>query len=66
MEYIYRHPYFNSTEIKEVLDVSKPTALGIIKILEDLKIVSPVENKQRYVTYKCNKYVTILEEGTEL
>ena len=66
MNFIYRHPYFDSSELKEELNVSKPTISKIINDLIDLGIISSTSNKQRYVTYKCEEYVSPLEEGTEL
>lgn len=66
MDYIYRHPYFDSTELQDYLNVSKPTTLKTIDDLQNLKIISPTSNKQRYVTYQFDEYISILEEGTEL
>lgn len=66
MNYIYRHPYFNSSDLIEELKISKPTASSIIKKLLELGIISPTSSKQRYVTYKCNEYISILEEGTNI
>lgn len=66
MNYIYNHPYFDSTDLKDALGMSKPTISKIINELLDLNIISKISNKQRYVTYKYDEYITILEEGTEL
>lgn len=66
MNYIYRHPYFDSSDLIEELKISKPTASSIIKKLLELGIISPTSSKQRYVTYKCNEYISILEEGTNI
>lgn len=66
MKYIYKHPYFDSTDLKIALDVSKPTISKIVNELLDLKIISKTSSKQRYVTYKYDEYIIILEEGTEL
>ncbi len=66
MNYIYRHPYFDSSDLIEKLKISKPTASSIIKKLLELGIISPTSSKQRYVTYKCNEYISILEEGTNI
>lgn len=66
MNYIYRHPYFDSSDLIEELKISKPTASSIIKKLFELGIISPTSSKQRYVTYKCNEYISILEEGTNI
>ncbi len=66
MNYIYRHPYFDSSDLIGELKISKPTASSIIKKLFELGIISPTSSKQRYVTYKCNEYISILEEGTNI
>ncbi len=66
MKYIYRHPYFDSSDLINELKITKPTASNIIKKLVELGIVSPTSSKQRYVTYKCDEYISILEEGTEI
>ncbi len=66
MNYLYKHPYFDATELREYLHTTKPTASKIISELCELKIISPTSKKQRYVTYKFDEYVLILEEGTEI
>lgn len=66
MNNTYRHPYFDSSDLIEELKISKPTASSIIKKLLELGIISPTSSKQRYVTYKCNEYISILEEGTNI
>ena len=48
------------------MNVTKPTVSNIISIFCILNIISPVAEKQRYVTYRFNEYITILEEGTEI
>ena len=66
MNYIFSHPYFDSTDLRKFLNVTKPTVLNIISIFCKLNIISPVAEKQRYVTYRFNEYITILEVGTEI
>lgn len=66
MKYIYKHPYFDSKELKEELNVTKPTVSKIIDDLVKIRIISPTSNKKRYVTYRCDEYISILETGTEL
>lgn len=66
MNYIYKHPYFDSVDLREELELSKPTISTIIKTLTSLQIISPVSEKQRYVTYRFDEYVSILEEGTQI
>ena len=66
MNYLYRHPYFTSTDLIEEFKLTKPTVSKIIKELVDLNIIIPTSDKKRYVTYKFEKYVDILEHGTEI
>ncbi|MCH5179864.1 MAG: Fic family protein [Erysipelotrichales bacterium] len=66
MRYVYRHPYFDSSDLINELKITKPTASSIIKKLVEVGVVSPTSTKQRYVTYKCDEYISILEEGTEI
>ena len=66
MKYVYEHPYFDSTNLREYLLVTKPTISKIINELIILGIIVPVEQKQRYVKYSFKEYVDILEKGAEL
>ena len=66
MKYLYEHPYFDSTNLREYLLVTKPTISKIINELIVLGIIVPVEQKQRYVKYSFKEYVDILEKGAEL
>ena len=66
MKYLYEHPYFDSTNLREYLLVTKPTVSKIINELIILGIIVPVEQKQRYVKYSFKEYVDILEKGAEL
>ncbi len=66
VDYLFRHPFFNSKDILEEFKLTKPTVSKIIAELVKLGIVVPTSNKQRNVVYKFEKYVDILENGTEL
>ena len=66
MKYLYVHPYFDSTNLREYLLVTKPTVSKIINELIKLDIIVPVEQKQRYVKYSFKEYIDILEKGAEL
>ncbi len=66
INYLYRHPYFSSNDLIEEFKITKPTASKIINKLIELKVIVPTSDKQRYVTYKYERYVEILEHGTEL
>ena len=66
VNYLFKHPFFNSKDIIEEFKLSKPTVSNIITELVHLGIAVPTSNKQRNVTYKFEKYVEILERGTEI
>jgi len=66
IDYIFRHPYFDSTDLRETLNVSKPTVSSIIKKLLDYNIIDMEEEKKRYVKYKFTSYISILEEGVDI
>jgi len=66
LEYLYINPYIKTSDIMERLQVSKPTAILLIKEFVKLEIISPTSNKQRYVIYRFDKYLDILEEATDI
>lgn len=66
IKYLYTHPYFDSTDLREYLSLTKPTISKIINELMNLNIISSLDNKQRYVKYYFKDYVGILEKGAEL
>jgi len=66
IKYLYMHPYFDSTDLREYLSLTKPTISKIINELINLNIISSLDNKQRYVKYYFKDYVEILEKGAEL
>lgn len=65
VNFLYIHPYFDSKDLQEKLKISKPTASKIIEELFNLKIISKTSKKERYVTYRFDEYVDVLEKGTE-
>lgn len=66
VNYLFKHPYFNSNDIIDEFKITKPTASKIINELMSLHIIIPTSSKQRYVTYKFEEYVNILERGTDI
>lgn len=62
---IFTRPYFDSGDIVSDLNVSKPTASRLIQEFVDMRIITPTNKaKRRYVTYRFDCYVDILEKGT--
>lgn len=63
---LLKHPYIDSTDVVSGLEVSKPTAGKLLQDFVDMGIISSIDkSKQRYVTYRFDKYADILESGTE-
>lgn len=65
-DYILKHPFFESEDIRKLIGVSKPTVNKLLENLMAMNILELVENKKRYRQYVYRKYVDILSEGTTL
>lgn len=66
-DYLLKHPFIEADDIKDLLDLSKPTINKILDNLTELDILELVdEEKKRYRQYVYKKYVDILSEGTIL
>ena len=66
-DYLLKHPFIETDDIKDLLDLSKPTINKILENLMELGILELVdEEKKRYRQYVYKKYVDILSEGTVL
>ena len=64
--YLLKHPFVEAEDIKNLIDVSKPTVNKLLENLMDMEILELVEDKKRYRQYVYKKYVDILSEGTIL
>ena len=65
-EYLLKHPFVESEDIKNLASVSKPTVNKLLENLMDMEILELVEDKKRYRQYVYKKYVDIISEGTIL
>ena len=65
-DYLLRHPFLETEDIRRLLDLSKPTVNKLLETLIELEILELVEEKKRYKQYVYRKYVDILSEGTTL
>lgn len=66
-DYLLKHPFIEADDVKDLLDLSKPTINKILDNLTELGILELVdEEKKRYRQYVYKKYVDILSEGTIL
>lgn len=60
-DYILKHPFFETEDIRMLIGVSKPTVNKLLENLMEMNILELVEDKKRY-----RQYVDILSEGTTL
>lgn len=65
-DYLLKHPFIEAENIRNLLNLSKPTVNKLIDSLTELGILELVEEKQRYRQYVYKEYVDILSEGTAL
>ena len=65
-DYLLRHPFLETEDIRRLSDLSKPTVNKLLETLIELEILELVEEKKRYKQYVYRKYVDILSEGTIL
>lgn len=66
-DYLLKHPFIEADDVKDLLDLSKPTINKILDNLTEIGILELVdEEKKRYRQYIYKKYVDILSEGTIL
>ena len=63
-DYLLRHPFLETEDIRRLSDLSKPTVNKLLETLIELEILELVEEKKRYKQYVYKKYVDILSEGT--
>ncbi|VWL85625.1 Fic family protein [Oceanivirga miroungae] len=63
-DYLLKHPFVYSEDIKEVLNVSTPTINKLLANLVEMGILELVSDKKRYRQYVYKEYVDILSEGT--
>ena len=65
-DYLLKHPFVKMDDIRNLLNLSKPTVNKLLEDLITLEILEFVEEKKRYRQYVYKKYVDILSEGTML
>ncbi len=65
---VYRHlqknPITNSSSIKKDCNISLPTTLRTLAILQSLNIVKEITGKDRHRVYAYQEYLDILSKGT--
>lgn len=63
--YLQRHPITTTTRIKAACQVSLPTILRALTVLETLGIVREATGKERHKIFVYQAYLDILNQGTE-
>src|SRR3990167_10253009 len=63
--YLQRHPISNTSKIRERCNVSLPTVLRSMVVLEELDIVKEITGKGRHKIFVYKEYLDILSQGTE-
>ena len=62
---LQRHPLVTTSKLKDLCNVSLPTVLRNLSVLEDLGIVKEVTGKDRNKLFAYSSYLEILNKGTE-
>lgn len=60
-----RNPASNTTRIRKRCDISLPTVLRALSVLETLGIIREITGKQRHKVFVYQAYLDILNQGTE-
>ncbi len=63
--YFQRHMISNTTKIKEACTISLPTVMRSLSTLEKLGIINETTGKERHKIFVYQKYLDILNKGTE-
>ncbi len=64
-QYLQHHPVTTTARIKEFCNISLPTVLRALKILENLEIVKEITGKERHKIFVYREYLDLLNRGTE-
>lgn len=58
--YLQRHPVTNSTRIREACNISLPTVLRALAVLQSLGIIREITGKERHKVFVYQTYIDIL------
>jgi Fic family protein len=64
-QFTYKHPLCSIPNTSKALQLTKPTVTAALKYLQELGIVREVTGRQRDRLFVYEKYLDILNEGTE-
>lgn len=60
INYLFKHPFITSTEIKKMLKITQPAAWGLIKKLEEENILKFTETTKEGNIYRAEKILNII------
>jgi Fic family protein len=63
--YLQQHPIVTTNKIKKDTELSTPTILRNLAVLENLKIVKEITGKKRHKVFVYDQYLALLDKGTE-
>lgn len=63
--YLQRHPIANTSALKRATNISLPTILRNLEVLESLEIVREMTGKERNKVFSYGNYLLILNKGIE-
>lgn len=63
--YLQQHPIATTTKIKDSTNLSLPTILRSLTVLDSLGIVKEITGKDRHKIFVYDKYLALLNKGTE-
>lgn len=63
--YLQRHPISNTKKMREECNLSLPTVLRSLALLERLGIIHEMTGKERHKIFIYQEYISILNRGTE-
>lgn len=63
--YLKLHPLTNTDKIKKATELSLPTVLRSLSVLNDLNIIKEITGKPRHKVFAYKEYLNILSQGTD-
>lgn len=58
-EFLFRYPVITASTVQWILDVSQPTASGLVNSLEEIGLLREITGRARYRVYRYGDYVQL-------